>query len=191
MPYKRIASLRLGTRAVNCLLAEKIEYVHQLAELSAYELMRIPNFGKKCLEEVEEGLGRQGRKLSPFNRNTKVAPEVPVPTPAAILKPPTWVYIAIVHHPESDPFKSERVYFNLNLSQVEAVQKGSHGRGPLSRLWTRWRVLVLKQPQPVVSWLEWRWLSKQGELGFETVSHCQFEFSKKLAEKRRRIGSIP
>jgi DNA-directed RNA polymerase subunit alpha len=51
-----IEELELGVRAYNCLKREGIESVGQLLGCSESELLNLPNFGKKSVEEVKERL---------------------------------------------------------------------------------------------------------------------------------------
>jgi DNA-directed RNA polymerase subunit alpha len=51
-----IEELELGVRAYNCLKREGIETVGQLIRYSESELLNLPNFGKKSVEEVKERL---------------------------------------------------------------------------------------------------------------------------------------
>lgn len=58
-----LAELELGVRAYNCLMRVGIEIIGDLLEKSEDELMSIPNFGKKPLEEVKEVLAQHGLAL--------------------------------------------------------------------------------------------------------------------------------
>jgi DNA-directed RNA polymerase subunit alpha len=49
-----IEELELGVRAYNCLKREGIETVGQLIRYSESELLNLPNFGKKSVEEVKD-----------------------------------------------------------------------------------------------------------------------------------------
>jgi DNA-directed RNA polymerase subunit alpha len=51
-----IEELELGVRAYNCLKREGIETVGQLMRYSESELLNLPNFGKKSVEEVKDRL---------------------------------------------------------------------------------------------------------------------------------------
>lgn len=51
-----IEELELGVRAYNCLKREGIESVGQLLGCSESELLNLPNFGKKSVEEVKDRL---------------------------------------------------------------------------------------------------------------------------------------
>jgi DNA-directed RNA polymerase subunit alpha len=58
-----IDDLDLGVRSLNCLKREGIETVGDLIGKSEQELMCIPNFGRKSLDEVRERLEKNNMKL--------------------------------------------------------------------------------------------------------------------------------
>ena len=58
-----IDDLDLGVRSLNCLKREGIETVGDLIGKSEQELMCIPNFGRKSLDEVRERLEKNNLKL--------------------------------------------------------------------------------------------------------------------------------
>ena len=58
-----IDDLDLGVRSLNCLKREGIETVGDLIARSEQELMCIPNFGRKSLDEVRERLDENNLKL--------------------------------------------------------------------------------------------------------------------------------
>jgi DNA-directed RNA polymerase subunit alpha len=58
-----IEDLELGVRSYNCLKREGIETVADLVAKSDQELMCIPNFGRKSIEEVRERLAKNNLKL--------------------------------------------------------------------------------------------------------------------------------
>jgi DNA-directed RNA polymerase subunit alpha len=58
-----IEELELGVRSYNCLKREGIETVGDLIAKSDQELMCIPNFGRKSIEEVRERLEKNDLKL--------------------------------------------------------------------------------------------------------------------------------
>jgi DNA-directed RNA polymerase subunit alpha len=58
-----IEELELGVRSYNCLKREGIETVGDLLAKSDQELMCIPNFGRKSIEEVRERLAKNNLKL--------------------------------------------------------------------------------------------------------------------------------
>jgi DNA-directed RNA polymerase subunit alpha len=58
-----IEELELGVRSYNCLKREGVETVGDLTAKSEAELLNIPNFGKKSIEEVRERLAERGLKL--------------------------------------------------------------------------------------------------------------------------------
>jgi len=58
-----IEELELGVRSYNCLKREGVETVGDLIAKSDQELMCIPNFGRKSIEEVRERLEKNNLKL--------------------------------------------------------------------------------------------------------------------------------
>jgi DNA-directed RNA polymerase subunit alpha len=58
-----VDDLDLGVRSLNCLKREGIETVGDLLARSEQELMCIPNFGRKSLDEVRERLEKNNLKL--------------------------------------------------------------------------------------------------------------------------------
>ncbi len=58
-----IEELELGVRSYNCLKREGVETVGDLIARSEAELMNIPNFGRKSIEEVRERLAKSNLKL--------------------------------------------------------------------------------------------------------------------------------
>jgi len=59
----RIEDLDLSVRTHNCLVRENIVYVGDLVQTIAQSLLRVPNFGRKSLREVDELLGAMGYHL--------------------------------------------------------------------------------------------------------------------------------
>ena len=60
----KIDSLGLSVRTANCLQHEGIQYLDELTEHSACELRKIPNMGKKSVQELREVMARYGLKLA-------------------------------------------------------------------------------------------------------------------------------
>jgi DNA-directed RNA polymerase subunit alpha len=58
-----IEELDLSVRDLNCLRAENIEKVGQLLERSESQILTIPNFGRKALNNLKEVLVSNGLKL--------------------------------------------------------------------------------------------------------------------------------
>jgi DNA-directed RNA polymerase alpha subunit len=58
-----VSVLKLATRPSNCLLNENIRTVRDLLTYSKRDLMRLPNFGRWSLQEVERELARHGWHL--------------------------------------------------------------------------------------------------------------------------------
>jgi len=67
----KISDLRMSTRARNCLANYGIEYVGQLVRRSERELLRVPNLGRRTLNEVKEILGGYGLE---FGMDVKYVP---------------------------------------------------------------------------------------------------------------------
>jgi hypothetical protein len=60
-----IGELNLSVRVYNCLKRARIHTVGDLTELSDTDLTTIRNFGRACLREVKDALGRHGLTLAP------------------------------------------------------------------------------------------------------------------------------
>jgi DNA-directed RNA polymerase subunit alpha len=58
-----IEELELGVRSYNCLKRVGIETIGDLTSKSEAELVAIPNFGRKSIEEVRAALGTHGLTL--------------------------------------------------------------------------------------------------------------------------------
>ncbi|MHB0867233.1 MAG: DNA-directed RNA polymerase subunit alpha [Thermoleophilia bacterium] len=58
-----IEELEIGVRSYNCLKREGIQTVSDLVKRSEAELMNIPNFGKKSIDEVKENLAKMNMAL--------------------------------------------------------------------------------------------------------------------------------
>ena len=59
----RIDDLELTTRTANCLKAENINYIGDLIQRTENELLKIPNMGRKSLNEIKEALASRGWAL--------------------------------------------------------------------------------------------------------------------------------
>ena len=55
--------LELGVRSYNCLKREGIQTVGDLVTKTEAELLNIPNFGKKSIDEVNDKLAERGLSL--------------------------------------------------------------------------------------------------------------------------------
>ncbi|MCZ0933170.1 MAG: helix-hairpin-helix domain-containing protein [Oligoflexia bacterium] len=64
-----ILSLDLSNRAKNALGREKIHTIEKLVSKTEKELMWMPNFGKKALEEVKQALAKRGLALKKARPN--------------------------------------------------------------------------------------------------------------------------
>ena len=58
-----IEDLELGVRSYNCLKREGIQTVGYLVTKTEAELLNIPNFGKKSIDEVNDKLAERGLSL--------------------------------------------------------------------------------------------------------------------------------
>lgn len=59
-----IEDLELTVRSTNCLKGENIHYIGDLVQCSEQELLRIPNFGEKSLNEIKTILIARGLSLN-------------------------------------------------------------------------------------------------------------------------------
>ena len=53
---KKIDEMELSVRSYNCLINEGIKYIGNLVQKSESDMLRLPNFGKKSLNELKENL---------------------------------------------------------------------------------------------------------------------------------------
>jgi len=53
-----------GVRTANCLSNAKIQTVRQLLSLNDAEFLRLPNMGRRSLNEVKESLGEKGLRFA-------------------------------------------------------------------------------------------------------------------------------
>lgn len=60
---QRVDDLELSIRTANCLKNDNIEYVGQLVQKTEMELLRVPNFGRKSVNEIKELLARMKLRL--------------------------------------------------------------------------------------------------------------------------------
>jgi DNA-directed RNA polymerase alpha subunit len=58
-----IEALGLSVRAVKCLEADEIYTIDQLIYYSENDLLRLPNLGRRSLNEIKEKLAERGLKL--------------------------------------------------------------------------------------------------------------------------------
>lgn len=56
----KLGDLNLSVRAHDCLENDRIKYIGQLVKRTENEMLRIPNFGRKSLNELKEILGGYG-----------------------------------------------------------------------------------------------------------------------------------
>jgi hypothetical protein len=75
----KIEDLELSIRTANCLRNDNIRYFGQLVQIKETEMLRIPNFGRKGLNELKEILSKHGLRfgmeinyVSPEERDKEV-----------------------------------------------------------------------------------------------------------------------
>lgn len=62
--FAKLNKLNLSVRTFNCLInTTKLTYIGELVQKTESELMKIPNFGRKCLREVKKILSDHGLRL--------------------------------------------------------------------------------------------------------------------------------
>lgn len=62
--FTKINNLPLSVRTLNCLINRlKLTYIGELVQKTDYELLKVRNFGRKCLSEVKEILSEQELQL--------------------------------------------------------------------------------------------------------------------------------
>ena len=66
---KPIDRLELSVRSMNCLKNDGINYIEDLVQKTAVELLRTPNFGRKSLNEIIEALKMLGLELGTTIKN--------------------------------------------------------------------------------------------------------------------------
>jgi DNA-directed RNA polymerase subunit alpha len=59
----KVGSLPLPVRAANCLKNDNILYVGDLVQMQDWELLRVPNLGRKSLEDIKGTLAAMGLQL--------------------------------------------------------------------------------------------------------------------------------
>ena len=57
---KKIDEMELSVRSYNCLINEGIKYIGDLVQKSELDMLRLPNFGRKSLNELKENLKAMG-----------------------------------------------------------------------------------------------------------------------------------
>ncbi len=60
---KKVDELELSVRSANCLKNDNIVYIGDLIKKSEAEMLRMPNFGRKSLNEIKEFLAQMGLHL--------------------------------------------------------------------------------------------------------------------------------
>lgn len=63
-----VSDLELSVRAANALKCNDIKILSELLESSERELCKMPNLGKRCLDEIKNMLKSRGLELSPVTR---------------------------------------------------------------------------------------------------------------------------
>lgn len=54
--YKKIDEMELSVRSYNCLINEGIKYIGDLVQKNELDMLKLPNFGRKSLNELKENL---------------------------------------------------------------------------------------------------------------------------------------
>ncbi len=77
-----IEDLKLTVRSTHCMRGYSIRYIGELVQLTDIELLRIPNLGKKSLQEIKDSLATQGLSLGTKLENwlPPVLEETPIET---------------------------------------------------------------------------------------------------------------
>ena len=60
---KRVSEMGLSLRAANCLRVEGIKTVGDLIFWNSNQLLRIPNFGRLCLNQTKEAMLKLGYEI--------------------------------------------------------------------------------------------------------------------------------
>ena len=58
--FKKVRDLELSVRTANSLQNENIDYIGDLIQLFEPDMLRLPNFGRKSLNETKEALSMMG-----------------------------------------------------------------------------------------------------------------------------------
>ena len=93
----------LNRRVINGLMNENITDVRQLLSHTPQELLRVPNFGKKSLKELEEFLEKRGMALG----------SMPKPKPKKEPKPkaPIWYW---ANDKQPDDYKKQVLFYTYD-----------------------------------------------------------------------------
>ncbi len=58
--YRKIDEMELSVRSFNCLINEGIRFIGDLVQKSELDMLKLPNFGRKSLNELKENLKVMG-----------------------------------------------------------------------------------------------------------------------------------
>jgi DNA-directed RNA polymerase alpha subunit len=61
--FKKVDELELSIRSANCLRNDNIICIGELVQKTEAEMLRLPNFGRKSLNEIKELLAQMGLRL--------------------------------------------------------------------------------------------------------------------------------
>ena len=75
--YIEVKDMKISGRAKNCLKSAGVKTVKDLLDVEAWELLRVPNLGRKSVEEIIEYLGEIGHSLKGQNKFYKCKQQLP------------------------------------------------------------------------------------------------------------------
>jgi hypothetical protein len=135
-----LEDLGLPPRSLNALVDGGISRVGDLLTLTRAHLLRIPNFGRRALGEVETALETLGLRLAPLPHEVSIlaryAPGAPTaPAPADAPEP-------------AKPYVVVRTFalgeFVVELNRLAGAGYRCVSAGPQGTMW--WAVMELKEP---------------------------------------------
>jgi hypothetical protein len=140
-----LEDLGLPPRSLNALVDGGILRVGDLVTLTRADLLRIPNFGRRALGEVETALERLDLCLAPLPHEASIlaryapgAPTAPAQADAPEPAKPTYVVVKAGWHHD----------LAAELNQLAAAGYRCISAGPQGTMW--WAVMELNEPRVVV-----------------------------------------
>ncbi len=106
--YQHINELRLPVRARNVLLFQNINQVHELAELSVNQLLRLPNLGKRSIQDICQAIADRIENTL-FLPNTEATNKEDAYTTFRL---PAWP------HPTTGTINKEDAYTDIDTSLI-------------------------------------------------------------------------